>query len=100
MTRNSRFLIDNLASADPSFGDELHRRSFLVDIIDLVIALSIKRIKINRKYMSRLFQKASVKTGFLRTRVVKRRKLLYKQGSLNCPQFSSFLYAHEIAVII
>ena len=36
------FLIDNLASADPSFGEELYSQSFLIIIIDLIIASSIK----------------------------------------------------------
>ena len=44
---NHHFLIDNLASGDPSFGRTLHSRSFLNDTIDLIIASSVKDIKIN-----------------------------------------------------
>ena len=70
--------------------------SFLVDI-DVVIASSIKEIKIeiDQKYMPQLFLNsfcrsfsliAFVKTMFMRTRVVKRPKLLHRQGRLNYPQ--------------
>ena len=49
---------DNLASANLSFGEGLYSRSFLVDVIDLLIASSIKGIKFYWKYMPRLFVKA------------------------------------------
>ena len=38
MTRNRRFSIDNLASANLSFGEQLYGRLCHVDIIDLIIA--------------------------------------------------------------
>ena len=53
MKRNHCSLIDNLAFADLSFGENLISRLFLIDIIDLVIASSMKDIKINQKYMPR-----------------------------------------------
>ena len=52
--RNRRFFIDNLTSDNPSFGEELYSRSFLVDIIDLITASIIKDMKINGNYMQRL----------------------------------------------
>ena len=55
MKGNRRFSINNLASANPSFGEELYCQSFLVDIIDLIVASSIKDIKTDRKYMPWLF---------------------------------------------
>ena len=70
--RNHHFSIDNLASANPSFGEELYSRSFLVDVIDSLIAWSIKDTENNRKYMPQLFLIASVKASFMRTRVVSR----------------------------
>ena len=41
------FLINNLASACLNVAEELYSRSFLVNIIDLIIVSSIKNIKIN-----------------------------------------------------
>ena len=56
MTRNLRFLIDDLASGNPNFGEELYSLSFPVDIINVIIASSIKDFnkRINRKYMPQL----------------------------------------------
>ena len=57
--RNLLFLIDNLASADPSFGEEFYSWMFFFDEIDLIIALLIKGIWINRKHMQRLSNNCS-----------------------------------------
>ena len=38
----SLFFIDNLASANPSIGEELNGQSFLIDVIHLIIASSVK----------------------------------------------------------
>ena len=40
--RNSHILIDNVVSGDRSFGGTLSSQSFLHDIIDIIIASSIK----------------------------------------------------------
>ena len=46
MRRNSKFFIDNLASVNLSFGEELYSLSFLVDVIDLIIVSPMKNIEI------------------------------------------------------
>ena len=46
--------IENLASANPNFGEELNSRSVLINVIDLIIASLIKHFKINQKYIPRL----------------------------------------------
>ena len=54
----------HLASAYPSFGEELFSRSYHVDMIDLTVTLSVT--KINRKYTPRpdYSLKASAKDSY------------------------------------
>ena len=78
--------INNMASADPSFGKEFYSRLFLM-------APSTKTLKLSESTgqdFSRSY--ALIKARFMRT-------LLPIQGRLNCTQFSSFPCADNTAVI-
>ena len=94
------FDIDNSASANPSFGEELNSRSFIADIIELIIASSIKDIKIIGKYMPQLFLNSFYQGWLYEGKSRQVETLSHKQGRLNCPQLNSFFYAYKIAVII
>ena len=65
---NIVFSIDNLASADLSFGVELKNRLFLINVINLIIASSIKTlifIENTSHDFSLICSTASVKTSSL-----------------------------------